>query len=134
MYPLKAVLISHDQTVLMQLRRELAKKDVQIAHECPNVTAAVHDLQLNLGASYLLICQLGDSEHAEALRRLSGLFSDQAIVALVDHDTSCESILHLMRDGASQIVTLPLAAADFQQALERIEIQFGHAGNQTNII
>jgi len=39
-----------------------------------------------------------------------------------------------MRDGASQIVTLPLAAADFQQALERIEIQFGHAGNQTNII
>lgn len=134
MYPLKAILICNDQPVLMQLRRELAKQDVTIAHECPNVTAAIHELHLNCGANYLLICQLDDAEHADALRQLSGLFSDQAIVALVDRGVSCDSILHLMRDGASQVVMLPLAATDFQEALERIEIQFGHAANQTNLI
>ena len=134
MYPFKAVVISQDESVLPVLRRELANQNVEIEHEFADVASTLENLSLHHDETRLFICQPDEVHRDEFLRRLSGTFSGRPILVLTKKELNSLDMMHAMRNGASQVVTIPIEQEDFQQALAMVAIQFGHASSASKVI
>src|SRR5712692_9277502 len=129
MYPLNVILIGHDQGILPQVRRELLSHPAYLEAEFPNLESVADGMRLKSewtgGAvqkekTRLFVIHLkrpGDLAH---LKALSGMFVGQPILALVDAGNDQTTLLQAMREGASQVVLVPLQAQDFRAAMERI--------------
>lgn len=134
MYPLKAVIISQDESILPSLRRELANQNVEIEHEFPDVLSTIENLSLHHNESRLFLCQIDAEHQGDWLRRLSGAFGGRPIVALIDGELNSASVMLAMRNGAAQVVLLPMEIEDFQQALSMVAMQFRHASGSSKVI
>jgi DNA-binding NarL/FixJ family response regulator len=117
MYPLSAVLVGSDETVLPHVRRELLNADVRVAAEFPDADHAVEAVRPASGERHLFVLHLPAAGHLPGLRRLSGTFVGQPALALVGHDDP-NLLIGAMRGGAAQVVPLPLQAEDFKSALD----------------
>ncbi len=134
MYPLKAILIGSDESLLPIIRRELLNQNVEIDQEFADVTATVENLSLHHDENRLFVCHC-DVDHQEIMiKRLSGAFRGRPIVALIEGESNSTSLVHAMRDGAAQVVMLPLDNADFREAINMVALQFGHAASQSQVI
>lgn len=134
MYPLKAVLISQDESILPSLRRELFNQNVEIEHEFPNVSSTLANLSLHHDESRLFLCQIEAEHQGDCLRRLSGAFAGRPIIALMKGGLNSASVVRAMRDGAAQVVSIPMDIEDFQQALSMVEMQFRHASGTSKVV
>ncbi len=134
MYPLKAILVGNDETLLPVLRRELSNLDVDIEQEFPDVFTTVENLRLHYDESKLFVCIIDGEHHGDLLRRLSGAFAGRPIVALIDGDMNSSAVVHAMRDGATQVVMLPLDSTDFRDAITSVAMQFGHVASKSKVI
>lgn len=134
MYPLKVVLIGDDELLLPVVRRELSNQYVQIDKEYPDVTAALENLTLQYDDNRLFICHVNGNQQGDTLRRLSGAFVGRPILVLLDGNSDSQSVVHAMRDGATQVVMLPFDVTDFNEAIASVAIQFGHAASKTRVI
>jgi pilus assembly protein CpaE len=134
MYPFKAVLIGQDESILPSLRRELSNQNVEIEHEFPDVLSTLENLSLHHDESRLFLCQTDAEHQGDCLKRLSGAFVGRPIIALIEGELNSASVVHAMRDGAAQVVLLPLDIEDFQQALTMVAMQFGHTSSTSKVI
>ena len=134
MYPLRTILIGCIDEVLPDLRRELTNLSVTIEGEFLDVRTCLTYVLANPADKRLLIFYPNAADKIEQLERLNESAVGQPILALVDpvHDPSL--MVRAMRSGAAQVVRLPLQADDFQAAMNRIAIQFGHPHNQSRVI
>ncbi|MEQ1825507.1 MAG: cellulose synthase operon protein YhjQ/BcsQ [Pirellula sp.] len=134
MYPFKAVLIGQNESILPALRRELSNQNIEIEHEFPNVLSTVENLSLHHDENRLFLCQMDAEHQGDFLRRLSGAFIGRPIIALIEGDMNSAAVVHAMRDGAAQVVLLPMDIDDFRQALSMVAMQFGHASGTSRVI
>src|SRR5579885_805786 len=86
MFPLQAVLIGDDERVLPHVRRELANNGARLEAEFRSVAAAVDGLRVRRLEKRLFVLHLRASRDAEELRRLSGTFVGQPVLALAGGD------------------------------------------------
>lgn len=134
MYPFKIVLIGDDDELLPHVRRELINHSAEVDREFRDVESALEQLSLRHEESRLFVVQLENSAQLDALKRLSGTFAGRPILALMSGKADSSSLVHAMRHGASQVVMLPLTAAEFAEAMDGIVVQFGHLATQKQVI
>jgi pilus assembly protein CpaE len=134
MYPLKVVLIGNDESLLPVLRRELSNQYVEIDQEYPDVTTAIENFNLHYDENRLFIFHVDGDLQGNTLKRLNGAFAGRPILALLDGSSNSLSVVHAMRDGAAQVVMLPLEVTDLHEALTSVAIQFGHAASKAKVI
>ncbi len=133
MYPLKVILIGHDEQLLPHVRRELINQSAEIEIEFRNVASAIEQLTLQHNEARLFVLHLDDLGQLENLKRLSGTFSSCPILVLMNGDADKSSVVSAVRYGASQLVMLPLSVAEFTEALDGILVQFGHLASRTQV-
>lgn len=134
MYPLKAILICSDESLLPVVRRELLNQNVEIDQEFADVSSTVENLSLRYDENRLFVCHCDLDRQEGMIKRLSGAFRGRPIVALIEGESNSKSLVHAMRDGAAQVVTLPLDITDFHEAMNMVALQFGHAASQSQVI
>jgi pilus assembly protein CpaE len=134
MYHHKAILIGKNEHFLPEIRRELLNQSVEIEKEFPTIEAAVQSVNLERDESRLFVVFLEDVHQCEAMKHLHGIFAGRPILAIADGNTNTSLLLHIQRNGASQIVLLPLSPAEVKEALDSIMLQFNYSSNQTRIV
>ncbi len=107
---------------------------VEIDHVFPTVLSATENLRLPYDESRLFVCHIESKNQHDSLRRLSGAFAGRPIVALVGESSNSMSVVHAMRDGAAQVVMLPLDVDDFREAITSVALQFGHSASKSRVI
>lgn len=134
MFPLRASLVGCPDSVLPGLRRELSNLAVSIEGEYANSRNCLARILENPGAGRLVIMGASSVEETAELEKLSDSSPGLPILALVDPVGDPSLMLRAMRGGAAQVVRIPMQADDFQSALHRIAVQFGHAHGQCRTI
>lgn len=134
MYPLKTIIISRDDEVLPEIRRELHNARAEIDSCYPDVASVVEHVSLSHDEMRLFIVHLDSIDDLAALKHLSGVYVGRPVLAVVDGNPSVPAIVHAMREGATQVVLVPFQADDFDEALQSIETQFGHAVGKSRLI
>jgi pilus assembly protein CpaE len=131
MYPLKVILIGIDAALLLQVREELLRRQVRIESEQHDAASAVDSDRraaewTGTGDSIprLLVIHLASSQEFDELRRLRGAFPAYPILALLDGGDDPTALITIMREGATQVVLLPVQAEDFKAALDAIAHQY----------
>ncbi len=134
MYPLKAILIGNDESLLPIIRRELLNQNVEIDQEFADVAATIENLSLHYDENRLFVCHCDVDHQGDMIKRLSGAFRGRPIVALIEGESNSSSLVHAMRDGAAQVVMLPLDVMDFREAINMVALQFGHTASRSQVI
>lgn len=134
MYPFKVILIGNDELLLPHVRRELMNQSAEIEREFRNVDSAIEQLTLQHDDARLFVIHIDDFGQLDILKRLRGTFAGRPILVLMDGKADSSLLVHAMRYGASQVVMLPLAVAEFTEALDGISVQFGHLANHKQVI
>jgi pilus assembly protein CpaE len=83
---------------------------------------------------HLFIVALESPPDLAQLRRLSGAFVGQPIIAIFDAEENPALPIAAMRAGASQVVLTPVNPDDFRQALNCIALQSGFGAQQGTVI
>lgn len=141
MYPLNVILVGCTPDVLPPLRQELAKQAVRIETECPDAASLVAHERKAMGRSErfaewsaritplekrrLYLIQLQSLKNLRDLQWLTSTFPGHPVLALMQAGNEELTVIHAMREGAVQVVLLPLQTEDFQAALNRIAQQHG---------
>src|SRR5205823_12684285 len=84
--------------------------------------------------SRLFIVHVPNSQMLPKLRQLTGVFTGQPILAIVDATVDSTVLLGAMRSGAAQVVPLPIQAEDFKAAMDCIASQYATAVQQNQVI
>jgi pilus assembly protein CpaE len=134
MYPFKIVLIGEDEKLLPHIRRELLNQSAEVESEFRNIDSAIEHVTLLHNEARLFVIHVDDLTELDILKRLSGTFAGRPILVLMNGNADSSFVVHAMRCGASQVVMLPLSAAEFTEALNGILVQFGHLASQTQVI
>lgn len=135
MYPLKVILVGCQEANLTQIQQDLLNQAVQIEGEFPDVKTAVASMTLAKDEKRLFITQLQSATDVAQIERLNETFSGRPILALVDREAlNQELVLHAMRAGAAQVVSLPPEFQDFKAAMDRIAKQFGYTSAESKVI
>jgi pilus assembly protein CpaE len=153
MYPLSVILVGCDAGVGAKVRRELAAPEAPIEAECADTVAlSVYERSAvdrperwtsewgGAGGTgraekrRLYIIQLKSAEGLYDLRWLTDNLSGHPALALVDGVNQPFPVIDAVREGAAQVVLLPLQTDDFQAALHRIARQFGPAQDGGEVI
>lgn len=134
MYPLKTIVISRDDNVLPEIRRELLNANVEIDGCYPDIPSVVERVSLSHDEVRLFIVHLDSLDNLAPLKHLSGIFAGRPILVLVDGNPSASDIVHAMREGAAQVVLIPVQTEDFRAALQSIETHFGHTIGKSRLI
>jgi pilus assembly protein CpaE len=134
MYPLNALLIGCTDSVLSQLRPELANLSVTIESEHLDVRACLSYVLAGPPGKRLFVIQPKSATEISQLERLNESVVGQPILALVDPAGDPSIMVRAMRAGAAQVVRLPLQADDFRAAMQRIAIQFGYPASPCRTI
>lgn len=144
MFPLNATLIGCDADLLQLLRLELSVHSARIEAEYSSMEDAIAGLrdggntaaeggrvirkpETSAGQQMrrLFIVQIESLQDLPAINRLSSFFAGNPILVLLPGSDDPSVPIQAMRMGASQVVSLPLRADDFRQALDCIANQFG---------
>src|SRR5258708_5974268 len=141
MYPLDVILIGTDGSLLSQVREELLRHQVRIESDQPDA-ASVVDLDRQAaewkgtGESRprLLVIHLAPARGFDELRLLRNAFAACPILALLQGSDDSAALITAMREGATQVVPLPLQAEDFWAALEAIAQQLGQSGRSSRVL
>lgn len=152
MFPFDAILVGCDPALESDLRGLLHTLEVHVEAAFLGVESAIDALRLKavmdrpaargpapgpfadprggegsrgtIGeARRLFIVHLESPPDFNHLRRLSGVFPGQPIVAVLSGPNQAPTVLSAMRAGASQVVFLPLNGEDFRAALSCIAVQ-----------
>ncbi|HMP02283.1 MAG TPA: AAA family ATPase [Gemmatales bacterium] len=83
---------------------------------------------------HLFIVALDSPPDLAQLRRLSGAFVGQPIIAILDAEENPALPIAAMRAGASQVVLTPVNPDDFRQALNCISLQAGFGAQHGTVI
>jgi pilus assembly protein CpaE len=134
MYPLTALLIGCSDSVLGDLRRELATLAVGVDREFFDVRSCLAHVLAQPQGKWLFVVFLSQPAEIAQLERLNESLAGQPILALVDPASDPSMMVRAMRAGAAQVVRVPLVADDFRAAMQRIAIQFGHPASQSRVI
>ncbi|MBN1588796.1 MAG: hypothetical protein JW888_04710 [Pirellulales bacterium] len=134
MYYLRVCPVGCDEDTLPTVRRELANCNAETKAEFPDVSRAIDHLWLDEGEVCLFIVQIASAEKLDDLKRLSGTFVGCPVMALVGEKNAPTLMLKTMRMGASQVVTLPLRAEDFREAMDCIALQTRTAAGRARTI
>ncbi len=139
MYPLNAILIGKDQAFLPHARRELINCSVELEAEYPDVQRAVGALRLSAGEKRLVVLHLEAPHELDSLSRLNVNLPGWPVLVRIGDDhrsngSRGDSIIDIMRAGASQIVSFPLQTHDFKAVLDRIAIQFVYSVSESKVI
>lgn len=134
MYPLKAIIIGSNESLLPIVRRELLNQNVVIDREFADATATVENLSLHYDENRLFVCLCDVDHQGDMIKRLSGAFRGRPIVALIEGESNSMSLVHAMRDGAAQVVMFPLDVEDFREALNMVAMQFGQVASRSQVI
>jgi pilus assembly protein CpaE len=134
MYPLRVVMVGCSEGVVTGLRRELANLQAKVECELPTFREAMLHVTQSGSEVRLFIVQLKNADELKALERLNEAFLGQPILTLVDLEREPTLLVRAMRAGAAQIVRLPLQPEDFQAAMSRIALQFGHPTSVSRVI
>ena len=86
MYPLNAILIGRDESLLPHVRRELMNCSSQLEAEYPDIQSAVVALRTSLARKRLLVLHLGTPPELDALSRLGTSLPSWPVVVLMDED------------------------------------------------
>ncbi len=134
MYPLKTVVISRDDNVLSEIRRELSIASAEVEGIFPDVPSALEAISQSHDERKLFVLHLDSIDDLIPLKHVSGVFAGRPILALFDENPSPSTLVRAMRQGVSQVVLLPFQSDDFQEALCSIETHFGHAVGKSQLI
>lgn len=134
MYPLNVVLVGLSEQELPHVRRELANRMASIEAECRDTALALDRLRPTRQEPRLFIFELKGRDGLDDLKRLSGSFVGRPVLVLADLAKDPKILLAANRAGATQIVSLPLAAEDFGEALNCISLQFGAAPGDKRVL
>ena len=150
MYPLNAILVGCNEGASPQVRRELERQTVRIETECPDVAHLVKyermaadrpersALTWTGGAGRqpkrrLYVMHLKAPQDFRELQWLSSTLAGQPILALMEGADEKMTVIQAMREGASQVVMLPLESDDFEAALNRIAQQFRTSASEAKV-
>jgi pilus assembly protein CpaE len=153
MYPLSVILVNCSADTLSQLRRELEGQRVHVEAECAD-TAALIQYEREAanrtnrmvpewtGSSAsggteqrrLYVIELKLARDLLELRWIANTFVGQPILVIMPGGREDLTVIHAMREGAAQVVLLPLQSEDFEAALNRIGQQFAPPASNTNVI
>jgi pilus assembly protein CpaE len=135
MYPLKIVTVNCGETILTQIRHELAKYQALIENEFNDVEQAIERWTWTDSDPHLVLFHFRGLSEVTELQRLKRAFN-WPVVALVD--TGRDQLATLMilanRAGATQVVPVPLDSEDFSGALDTVGLEFGYRGTNAKII
>jgi pilus assembly protein CpaE len=140
MYSLDVVLLGCPESALPQLRRELDKKQARYTEfsSVPQFLASYPAVREWTGndaqapnRSNLFILYVSEAQH---IAHMQSLGQSYPVLALIESRVDPSLVFHAMREGASQVVQLPLQADDFNAALDRVALQFGHAASGASVI
>jgi pilus assembly protein CpaE len=138
MYPLNAIIVSHDPGLNSQIKRELTNRKASLEAEFSDVGRAIDSLRRTAAEKRLVILHMGSIRDLDALRRLTTFFPGWPIVAVVEgYDPSGslgQVVVEIMRAGASNILSVPIVSEDFKEALDRIAAQFVHSAQEAQVI
>ena len=124
MYSLKLFLIGIDQETLPLLQRELLNRWATIHCEFPDVSSATRSIVLLDNEPSLFVVRVPSSGDLSEIKKLNEKFPKRPILALLDYSVNSSLVIQAMRNGATQVVTLPLRAQDLTQAIDCISSQF----------
>ncbi len=144
MYPLDVVLIGCSPGLVPQVKRELAGQAARVVAEYPDARGfAAHESQAaewTGGAraaperSRLLVVHLKSPDDYRPLRELAAAQLSHPVLALLEAPDDPAAVVQAMREGAQQVVLLPLQSEDFQKALEQVARQIVHPGAHGRVI
>ncbi|MGE3805352.1 MAG: CpaE family protein [Gemmataceae bacterium] len=120
MFPLKAILVECSEKLSPHLRRELANQAVEIEAEHASISRLIEHCRLKKDEHRLFVTELQEPGAERNLRRLSGMYMGQPILAAVPPATSAEELMRWMRAGLSQAVTVPIHGLEFRASLDGI--------------
>jgi pilus assembly protein CpaE len=133
-YPFKVVLIACPMPLATELQKELANQAIEVEYHFPDVKTVLSHLPMAPEAKRLFLMFVEAEETVKQVERLSDAFLGHPILAVLPVERNPRLLLDTMRAGATQLVTLPLEAADFKHALERLAKQYGYAATESKII
>lgn len=134
MYPLNVTLVGCEDGVQRSVLSLLISNQASLDGQFVDFEAAIAALRETNGLPRLFVAYVPNSSYLARLRQLTGLFVGQPVIALVDAAGDSGVLLGAMRNGAAQVVPLPIAEDDFQSALECIAQQFGHTVTVNQVI
>lgn len=139
MFPLNALLIGCEADILDSLSPQFANLGVRVEANFATVDRVIEQSRTQpdwnspartQGLPRLFIVHLKNALDTLPLKKLSAAFTGQPILVLVRAGNNPNALIRVMRDGATQVVMLPIAEEDFNASLDCIRIQFGRSGNQ----
>ncbi|MBI2825020.1 MAG: AAA family ATPase [Planctomycetia bacterium] len=134
MFPLNVILVGVSEELAPRLRRDLCNLLVTIEAEFPDATSAVTALRASRQTIRLLIVEPAAETGPAALRQLSGGLLDWPILALVDARQDPSAAIRANRNGADQVVPLPVDAHDLGEALNCIGAEFGSLARACRVV
>jgi len=134
MYPLSVTLVGCQDGVQRSVLSLLINNHANLDGQYADVESAIAALRDSSGPLRLFVVYVPNSTYLPRLRQLTAAFVGQPVVALVDTASDPGVLLGAMRNGAAQVVPLPIAEDDFKSALECIAQQFGHVGSHNQVI
>jgi pilus assembly protein CpaE len=134
MYPLRALLLNCDDTVLLDVQRVLVQQSLQVEGMYPDCASFLNQPREGRPEKRLLIVQLKTPAELEEIEKLNNQFQGWPILLLVAADCAAATLIRAARAGAAQFVPLPATAEDIREALARIGKQFGFASGTGTVI
>ena len=134
MYSLKLFLIGIDQETLPLLQREFLNRWATIHCEFPDVSSATRSIVLLDNEPCLFVVRVPSSNDLSEIKKLNEKFPKKSILALLDYSVNSSLVIQAVRNGATQVVTLPLRAEDLTQAIDCISSQFDAQKTQASTI
>jgi Flp pilus assembly CpaE family ATPase len=134
MYPLNLLLVNCRNDVLREVRKELAKLPVTVEVEFSSPASVISSLPSWQDHPRLFLFAVTRGEDLPYLKRLHDAYPGWPILVLPTLKADLNLIMQLMRDGASQIVPVPIISEDFQAAMQRIGVQHGFSTKASRLI
>lgn len=134
MYPLKINLVGCSQSLLPDVQLELLKIPAKVEAVFPDVDSAIDRLRHTAEEMRLFVIHLESSDELMEIRRLNSAFLGRPILALVNAGKDVSLLLNAMRNGAVQVVPLPLQMEDFRAALNCVGQQYSYSSNDGRVI
>lgn len=127
MYPINVFLVGNHGEIKRSVRRELSTMAAEISKDFADATECLSSTDLSGQEVKLFVVLVRSAEDVEKLGRLNDSFVGFPILAVVEISQDPGLLVGAMRAGAAQVVRTPVDSRDFQQAMQRIATQFGHA-------
>jgi pilus assembly protein CpaE len=138
LYPINVILIGSSQNSVPPVRRELLNRSAHLEAEFSSVEDATDAVRRSSAEMRVLILHMDSSSDLTALGQLKTRLPGWPVIALVEgydpRSSLGEVVIGIMRAGASEIVSLPIQAEEFNTALDRIAVQFVYSARQTKVI